>query len=289
MAAAGLLATSSGQALAEDGAPAKTVVTTPSGEKVVPNKPASFFLEEITTPAKASAAVKPGAKPKTKTSAPAKSAASSLKNAKGAVAATPAKSSLQEKIDKQEKVSSHFQQGLVMQSMGMNDYAINEYRDALKENPKFISTYNNMAQCLINRGKDEDKVEALKLLTEAQKLEPTNIGTIHALAILKESNKDIAGAESLYKKILAVQPLNMRVIQNLSEMYWRGGDKGKAKEVLVTALGHNPPAQQKAIFEEALKNLDKPIAAAPDAKADTKAAAKPGDGKQTASKDAGAK
>lgn len=289
MAAAGLLATTSGPALAQGGAPAKpAVVTTSTGEKVVPNKPASFFLEEITAPTKVTTPVaKPTAKSKTKTAA---KTSAPVKNAKGAVAATPAKPSLQEKIDKQDKVSSHFQQGLVMQSMGMNDYAITEYRDALKEDAKFISTYNNLAQCLINRGKEEDKAEALKLLTEAQKLEPNNVGTTHALAILKESNKDIAGAEALYKKILAIQPLNMRVIQNLSEMHWRAGDKGKAKEVLVSALGHNPPPQQKAIFEEALKNLDKPIAVAPEAKSEPKAAAsKPGDGKQTASKDAGAK
>ncbi|MBX3073579.1 hypothetical protein KF913_06620 [Candidatus Obscuribacterales bacterium] len=283
MAAASLLATTTGQALAENGTPAKPVVTT-SNEKVVPNKSANFFLEEITTPEKTAASNKKTTKSAKKAS---EKTAPKGKDSKTAPAATTAKSSLQDKIDKQGKVSSHFQQGLVMQSMGMNEYAIAEYRDALKEDNKFISTYNNLAQCLVNRGKDEDKAEALKLLTEAQKIEPNNVGTLHALAVLKESNKDSAGAEEMYKKVLAIQPLNMRAIQNLSEMHWRAGDKAKAREVIVSALKQNPPSQQREIFEQAIKNLDKPIAAAPEEK--PAAEAKPTDGKQTASKGAGAK
>jgi tetratricopeptide (TPR) repeat protein len=284
MAAASVLATTSGQALAENGSNAKPVVTT-SNEKVVPNKPASFFLEEITTPEKANSQSKKQTKSAKKVT---EKTAAKGKDSKAAATPTATKSSLQDKIDKQAKVSSHFQQGLVMQSMGMNEYAITEYRDALKEDDKFISTYNNLAQCLVNRGKDEDKAEALKLLTEAQKIEPNNIGTLHALAVLKESNKDSAGAEQMYKKVLVIQPLNMRAIQNLSEMYWRAGDKGKAREVIVNALKENPPAQQKEIFDAALKNLDKPLASTPDEK--PAANAKPTEaGKQTASKGAGAK
>jgi len=282
MAAASLLATTTGQALAENGTPAKPIVTT-SNEKVIPNKPANFFLEEITVPEKAAAATKKAIKSPPKAS---EKKATKGKDSKLTPAPTVVKSSLQDKIDKQGKVSSHFQQGLVMQSMGMNEYAIAEYRDALKEDNKFISTYNNLAQCLVNRGKDEDKAEALKLLTEAQKIEPNNVGSLHALAVLKEANKDIAGAEQMYKRVLSIQPLNMRAIQNLSEMYWRGGDKGKAREVIVNALKENPPAQQKEVFEGALKNLDKPIPADEKSVADSKPAEA---GKQTASKGAGAK
>lgn len=284
MAAASVLATTSGQALAENRTPAKPVVTT-TNEKVVPNKPASFFLEEITTPEKAASASKKSTKSAKQV---AEKTAPKGKDSKTPSTPTATKSSLQDKIDKQRKVSSHFQQALVMQSMGMNEYAIAEYRDALKEDDKFISTYNNLAQCLVNRGKEEDKTEALKLLTEAQKIEPNNVGTLHALAVLKESNKDTAGAEQMYKRVLSIQPLNMRAIQNLSEMHWRGGDKAKAREVIVNALKENPPAQQKEVFEAALKNLDKPITAAADEK--PVAESKPADtGKQTASKGAGAK
>jgi tetratricopeptide (TPR) repeat protein len=257
LASACLLATSSGQAQAQSDSSASKPKSDPVTGKPITNRPASFFLEEITTkpavtPAKSAtkpAAGKSAAKPTGKTAA------------KSATPATPGKSNLQEKISKQKPLSSHFQQGLVMQSMGMNDYAIVEYRDALKEDPKFISTYNNLAQCLINRGKDEDKAEALSLLNEATKIDPNNMGTLHALALLKEQNKDEAGAQEIYNKILAVQPLNMRAIQNLSEMYFRLGQKDKAKAVVESALKQNPPDQQRVIFEEALKNLNKPAPA----------------------------
>lgn len=250
LATACLLATVSSPAQAQKAAStsAKPASEAPSQK---PNKPASYFLEEVTPSApKAPAVSKDNAKKqpaaKTATKTPEKTTA----------AASP--SALQSKINKQEPISKHFQQGLVMQSMGMNDYAITEYRDALKEDPKFISTYNNLAQCLINRGKDEDKAEALKLLNEAVKLDPNNIGTLHALAVLKEANKDENGAMETYKKILAVQPLNMRAIQNLSELYFRLDKKDEAKNVIETALKQNPPEEQRSIFQEALKNLQKP-------------------------------
>ncbi len=227
------------------------------------NKPAatkqravSFFLEEI-TPAKT----------------PRKPEKKSQKNGGKQVQAKAApQSSLKKKIAQQQPISSHFQQAIVFQSMGLAEHAITEYRDALKDDPKFASTYNNLAQCLINRNADGDKEEALKLLNEASKLEPDNIGTLHALGLLKERDKDYTGAEAAYNKVLKVQPLNMSAIKNLSEMYFNLGKKEKAREVLVEAIRqhslihnissnapNNQPDQQASILKEALANLDKPV------------------------------
>lgn len=238
-------------ALAADNSAATTVPAAPpaNGRKV----DASYFLEEIT----------PQAPPAAK--APAKPASKNAKGAKpqpagkpaAAAAGAPAKSGLLNNLEKQAP-SSHFQQGLVMQSMGLNAHAITEYYDALKEDPKFISTYNNLAQCLVNRNDEGDLQEALKLLNQAAKIEPNNVGTRHALAVLKERNKDNNGAIDEYKKILEMQPLNMRAIANLSELYYRIGDKEKAREVIQTAIKLKPPEQQLSIFKEALVNLDKP-------------------------------
>ena len=216
------------------------------------NKPASFFLEEVPKPVKAA----PATSQPTKQSAK-KKEVKAAKPAQNPEVTATTKNSLQERIEKQAAISPHFQQGLVMQSMGMALYAIKEYQDALKEDPKFISTYNNLAQCLIGRGEPGDKEEALRLLTEATKIDPNNIGTLHALAVLKESNNDNSGAQETYKKILAVQPLNMRAIANLSELYFRLGQKEQARAVIEGAIGQNPPEQQRSVFEEALKNLDK--------------------------------
>lgn len=240
------LLTSTANQTANAAAPQKAGEPPVHGKKV----DASFFLEEVkpgTTPINA----KPAASKAAAKSAPAKQPTKVTETK-----STAKKSTILESAQGQAP-SSHFQQGLMMQSMGMHANAIAEYKDALKDDPKFISTYNNLAQCYVYRNDPGDKEEALRLLDEAQKISPSNVGTLHALAVLKESNKDYPAAEEAYKKVLAVQPLNQRAIQNLAEIHYRLGQKEKARAVLLEALKHNPPEQQVAIFKQALVNLDK--------------------------------
>ena len=232
-----------GNQLANAATPEKSNQPPVNGKK----QPASFFLEEI-TPGTAATKATP-AKGKVETKAATKPAAQPAKTKE-------TKPGILESAQTQAP-GKHFQQGLMMQSMGMHANAIAEYKDALKEDPKFISTYNNLAQCYVYRNDPGDKEEALKLMTEAQKIAPTNVGTLHALAVLKESNKDYAGAQDAYKKVLAVQPLNQRAIQNLAEIYYRLGEKEKARAVILEAMKHNPPDQQATVFKAALVNLDK--------------------------------
>ncbi len=238
-----LLAPSANQA-ASAAAPQKANEPPVHGKKV----DASFFLEEIKP---GSVTIKPAA-----SKAKAKSAAVKEPVKVTETKPTEKKSTILESAQSQAP-SSHFQQGLMMQSMGMHANAIAEYKDALKDDPKFISTYNNLAQCYVYRNDPGDKEEALKLLEQAQKISPTNVGTLHALAVLKESTKDYAAAEDAYKKVLAIQPLNQRAIQNLAEIHYRLGQKEKARAVILEAMKHNPPDQQVAIFKQALVNLDK--------------------------------
>lgn len=226
----------------EAASPQKADQPPANGKKV----DASFFLEEV----------KPGSA-KIETKANSKPAAQPTKSGTKANTEKSAKNPAILDASKSQAPSSHFQQGLMMQSMGMHANAIAEYKDALKEDPKFISTYNNLAQCYVYRNDPGDKEEALRLLNEAQKISPTNVGTLHALAVLKESNKDYAGAEEAYKKVIAVQPLNQRAIQNLAEIHFRLGHKEKARAVIQEAIKHNPPEQQAAVFKQALINLDK--------------------------------
>ncbi|MDZ4837312.1 MAG: tetratricopeptide repeat protein [Candidatus Melainabacteria bacterium] len=207
---------------------------------------ASFFLEEV----------KPGSVNIKAQPATGKNATTVIKQPSKVIETKANKASILESAQTQAP-SKHFQQGLMMQSMGMHANAIAEYKDALKDDPKFISTYNNLAQCLVYRNDPGDKEEALRLLGEAQKIAPTNVGTLHALAVLKESNKDYEGAEATYKKVIAIQPLNQRAIQNLAEIHYRLGNKEKARAVILDAMKHNPPEQQVAIFKAALINLEK--------------------------------
>ncbi|MCW5824124.1 MAG: hypothetical protein KIT34_15065 [Cyanobacteria bacterium TGS_CYA1] len=168
------------------------------------------------------------------------------------------KSELQKLSDKQ-KNPEHFDNAFMLQSQNMIQMAIPEYRDALKADPKFVSTYNNLAQCLWDRNENngKDREEARDLLKKALELEPKNVGTMHVMALIKDADKDPKGAEELYRKILRVQPINFRAVQNLSEMMFRQGRKEDAKNVITKALESSPPETDVAIYKQALANLEK--------------------------------
>lgn len=166
------------------------------------------------------------------------------------------KSSLQKLSDKQ-KNPPHFDNAFMLQTQNMLNMAIPEYRDALKADPKFISTYNNLAQCLWSRNEGKDREEARGLLNKAIAIDPKNVGTMYFLAVVKEDEKDVKAAEILYRRILTVQPLNLRTVANLSEMLYRTGKKEEAKKVLHTALANQPPEQDAVIYKQALANLEK--------------------------------
>ncbi len=168
------------------------------------------------------------------------------------------KTELQKLSDKQ-KNPEHFDTAFMLQSQNIINMAIPEYRDALKADPKFVSTYNNLAQCLWDRNENDgkDREEARVLLKKAIELEPKNVGTMHVMALIKDADKDPKGAEELYRKILRVQPINFRAVQNLSEMMFRQGRKEDAKKVITTALASSPPDTDVAIYKQALANLEK--------------------------------
>jgi len=168
------------------------------------------------------------------------------------------KTELQKLSDKQ-KNPAHFDTAFMLQSQNIINMAIPEYRDALKADPKFVSTYNNLAQCLWDRNEKDgkDREEARSLLQKALELEPKNVGTMHVMALIKDVDKDPKGAEELYRKILRVQPINFRAVQNLSEMMFRQGRKEDAKKVINTALASSPPETDVAIYKQALANLEK--------------------------------
>lgn len=182
------------------------------------------------------------------------------------------KSELQKLADKQ-KNPAHFDNAFMLQSQNMTSMAIPEYRDALAADPKFVSTYNNLAQCLWDRNANDgkDREEARELLKKALELEPKNVGTMHVMALIKDADKDPKGAEELYRKILRVQPINFRAVQNLSEMMFRQGRKEDAKKVINTALASSPPDTDVAVYKQALANLEKAKpAASPTKVEDTK-------------------
>ncbi len=227
-------------------------VDTQSGKAVL--KKGSFVLgEEIVIP-KAKAGARSGAA----------NTSPGGKGAKKGVPANTQKQSASAKVDdsfkkklSQQKLSNSFQQGLVLQSMGLDVQAIAYYEKALSEDPKYVSTYNNLAQCLIARNHEGDRQRAEQLLDKANKLSPSNVGGLYALAVLKERDKDYQGAQQLYSEVLKQEPFNMMAIQNLAEMHFRTGNKAAARAVIQQAISQNPPEQSAIILRQALSNLDK--------------------------------
>ena len=159
----------------------------------------------------------------------------------------------------EQKMPSGFKEALVYQSMMIYDKAIPLYLKAIKDDPDFVSSYNNLAQCLIKRDKKGDKKSAQGYLSQALKIDPDNIGTLHTKALIEESDRNWEQAEESYRKILAVQPLNFRAVQNLSELLFEIGKRREAREVLTNVLKQDPPKQHKMIYQQALENLDKKI------------------------------
>jgi tetratricopeptide (TPR) repeat protein len=214
-------------------APDKTTTDTAKNE----NSPAAVKTEAAVTAKQAPAAVKEQAV------APAKSDAKSFNSGV--------------KPPMAQKIPQHFQEGLVYQSMGVLEQAIANYKRALKDDPTYVSTYNNLAQCYVDRGGRSDREEAKRLVGEALKISPENVGSLHANALIACQEEKFEDAVKAYKKILAIQPLNFRAVQNLSELYYYKLDQpAKAKQLLKATLKQNPPDQEKKVFAEALQNLD---------------------------------
>ena len=185
---------------------------------------------------------------------------SSAKTTKKSTKKAPKKTKKKAKIKiPQQKMPPGFKQALMYQAMNVFDKAIPMYQKAIAQDPKFISSYNNLAQCLIKRNGKGDKEEAKKYLKKSLELDPKNIGCLHTNALLLESDKKYIDAEECYRKILKMQPLNFRAVQNLSELLFRTGKRREAREVLVTVLKKDPPDQHKKVYQQALKNLDKKI------------------------------
>lgn len=156
----------------------------------------------------------------------------------------------------EQKMPTGFKDALVFQSMNIYDKAIPLYEMAIKSDPDFISSYNNLAQCLLKRGEKGDKEKAEAYLAKSLKMDPNNIGCLYTRAVIAEDDKKFDDAEECYRKILKSQPLNFQAVQNLSEMLFRTGKRKEAREVLTTVLQQDPPDEQKKIYEQALKNLD---------------------------------
>ncbi len=156
-----------------------------------------------------------------------------------------------------QKIPKYFQDAVTLQSVNMFDNAIGLYKMAILDDPQFVSSYNNVAQCLLARGGQRDLAEAEQMLAKALKLDPQNVGSLHAAAMIKETKKDYVGAQDAYKKILSIQPLNYQAVQNLAELYFIQGKKAEARAVLENVLKSKPPEQQRQIYEQALANLEK--------------------------------
>lgn len=118
------------------------------------------------------------------------------------------------------------------------EHAITSYREALKEDPQFDSTYTNLALCLIERKSDGDLDEAADLLSRSKSLSSNKSkgNRLFALARLSEERGDLDSAVKNYQASLNQQGLNLIAIKQLAELHVRMKNPQLAREVITRAL-----------------------------------------------------
>jgi len=122
--------------------------------------------------------------------------------------------------------------------------AIEEYELALQHNPNLIDAYRFLGESYKSLYKPaveternkEIEAKALEALNKAYEVEPRNREIIYSLGDMYDKIRDFEKAESLYMKILELDPTNMGNYYVVAEFYKRyaGGDEEEADEGVKT-------------------------------------------------------
>jgi len=163
-----------------------------------------------------------------------------------------------EQITKQSKVrneelSPNFRRAVVAELEGAPEQAIALYERAIKDDPKFVSSYNNLAQCLAARGKAGDRARAGYLLEQAEKISPQNpaTGIANSLAFSKYDDRIIELSDA---SLMDSTP-DPGIIRSLSEAHLRLSDPRRAFQILWDARAKTNSEKDKKVFSEAIVNL----------------------------------
>ena len=140
----------------------------------------------------------------------------------------------------------HTNLGIAQAESGNIDGAMENFRTALRLNPKEASGHINLASSLMSLGK---WTEAIAELKDALRLEPGAPNAHYNLGVIYLHMKRTESAVTEFKTTLRLDPWHFRAFNKLGEAYLKTGRPGPAIRAFGAALKIDPD------FEDAYKNL----------------------------------
>jgi Tfp pilus assembly protein PilF len=170
---------------------------------------------------------------------------------------------LQKKIDLAEKTyqlilqkspgdaQAHFFLGSIYDEKGRRQEAINEFKEAIKNNPQYPDALNSLGYVYAEAGINLDQAQGL--IEQALKIEPDNAAYIDSLGwvyfkkgMLGESIEKLERASSLL-----ADPV---IYDHLGDAYFKKGDTDKARAIWQKSLDLNPDQESVAGKLKKFKN-----------------------------------
>jgi Tfp pilus assembly protein PilF len=139
--------------------------------------------------------------------------------------------------ESQQDAQDHFLLATTYKSLGKTESAIQEYRTALKFDPRFADAYNNLGIIYGQLGKP---TLALEQFQKAIFSQPDFAKALFNLGLVYQQIDSLDQAEVNYLKALQIDPQYETAHLNLGKVYYRKGMKEKAREEWGRVLEINP-------------------------------------------------
>jgi len=173
-------------------------------------------------------------------------------------------------IDKEpENAQAHYKLAMCQVRVGMNDYAIKNFNEAIRLDPKLQEARDGLEGVYVTRGllarQGGKKSEALAAFDEAVKANPTSVSAALELGAELESQGQSERALEVYGKAAAAAPDDATSHAKLGKVFATRGMNDRAVAELETAVKLNPRDEESyktlGFAYAALGNRDKAAAA----------------------------
>ena len=112
-----------------------------------------------------------------------------------------------------------------------------EFREALRQDPRYADVYAELGKVLARQGKDAD---AIAVYRQALTVEPDRPRTWHVLGLLQRRTGDLAGAEASFRQALRLDPRRADSATRLGEILLGQGRRTEAASWFRRALSADP-------------------------------------------------
>jgi tetratricopeptide (TPR) repeat protein len=117
------------------------------------------------------------------------------------------------------------------------DEAENSFRTSIDMNPEFAKSRSNLGTLLIRQGRI---AEAEQEFLAALKIEPKDAVTEYNLGIIDLGKGELDSARGHFEKARRIEPTYGSAYEGMAALKYTEGNIEEAKELFITAVGHNP-------------------------------------------------